>query len=1028
VIEKNRRVSLFASSMITSVALIAAGSVHAQVSPAQAAAAQAATGGNASTVGEVVITGSRIPQPNLTSASPVSVVTNTEIKLEGTTNIETLLNNLPMVSPDFGLTSDNGTVGGANVDLRGLGSKRTLVLIDGKRLQPGDPLIPVPDLDIIPAALVDRIDVLTGGASAVYGSDAVAGVVNFIMRKDFEGVRLDAQYGIYDYNNNSATAAGVLANGLAGDGVPITGAPHGTVFDGSSWDVTALIGANAPDGKGNITAYAEYRHVDPILQSARDYSYCALATTNGAAPFSGASPYNTHLCLGSSNSAYGKFEPTTGPSVGSTFANNPNGTNSFVPYTGALDYNFAPDQYLQSENQRYSAGFFAHYDVNKYITAYSDFMFASNDTQGQLGPSGLFDSTVYNINCNNPLLTAGGTGPGSQAAALCGANAGTSALASTLIGYRFADVSGAALPRDYDYLHQMFKIDVGMKGDLGGGWSYDVYAQYGYTRFNETITGQMSIPNIQNALEVNPNGTCFVGGSCVPLNIFQVGGVTTAMANYLSAPGLEVGYTQEQIVEADIVGDLGHYGIKSPFAKDGFGVAFGADYRGDQLGLTVDALTAAGDISGSGGATPPANGGYTVKELYGELRMPLVQDMPFFRLLEVDGGYRFSSYSTAGNTNTYKITGQWSPVEDVLLRGGFNRAVRAPNVVELFTPQTFNLFSGNDPCAGKVITPGSANYAGCIASGATPAQLASGSIPTCPAGQCQEVVGGNPALKPEESNTYTAGIVLTPHWVRGLSLSVDYFNIDVQNVIETGLGGAAVELSQCVATSNPIYCDEVHRDPILGSIFANGGEVSATNINAGALQTDGVDVEFNYRFKFSDFFHLPDWGGLNINYVGTYTFSLTNTPIAGGGSFNCAGYYGAVCGTPTPLWRSKLRVTWTPPSLPITLSAQWRYLGGVDLDLNSSNPFMGIYGNLPDTVPGEAHIPAYSYFDISGTWRVKDKLVFRWGINNLLQKNPPVLDTENLGVSALPFGNANTYPNVYDSLGRELFVGVTADF
>jgi outer membrane receptor protein involved in Fe transport len=1015
--------------MITGVALTAVSVAHAQVMTPSTTAPPAASSG----VEEVVVTGSRIPTPNLTSASPVAVVTSAEIKLEGTTNVESLLNNLPMVSPSFGLTSDNGTTGAATVDLRNLGPKRTLVLVDGKRLMPGDPLDPVPDLDNIPAAMVDRVDVLTGGASAVYGSDAVAGVVNFIMKKDFSGLRLDAQFGIFDYpNNNPDNVDGTLAQGIGFNGIPITH-PTSALWGGQTWDITAITGINAPDGKGNITAYAEYRHVDPITQGQLDYGNCEIETTSTTKPV-----YNTHYCAGSSNSAYGKITPASSFKGGAgPYANNPNGTNTFVPFTGAYDYNFAPYQYQLSENERYSAGYFAHYDINNHFEFYSDFMFARNETQGQLGPSGLFQN-VFNINCNNPLLTAGGVGPGTQAYDICGANAGTATIAQAAIGYRFADVSGAALPRDYDYVHTGYKIDVGFRGDIVKGWTYDAYAQYGLSDFNEIIRGQLAIPNIQNALEVNPNGTCFVTSTptCVPLNVFNVHGVTTAMANYLSAPGLEVGYTQEQIVEADIVGDLGVYGIKSPFSKDAFGVAFGADYRGEHLGLTTDALTSAGEISGSGGATPPANGGYNVKEVYGELRAPLVQDMPFFQTLEADAGYRYSNYTSAGGTNTYKITGEWAPVADIKFRGGYNRAVRAPNVVELFTPQVTGLYSGNDPCAGKSITPGNPSYAGCLASFAnsafTTAQaqalLASGGIAQCASNQCNQTTGGNPNLKPETSDTYTAGVILQPHWVSGLSLTVDYFNIKVTDVIEAGLGGAAIELAQCVSTANPLYCNLIHRDPTFGSIGLNNGSVYATNVNAGALKTSGFDVDLDYRVRIQDYFHLPDWGTLNFNFVGTYTSEFVNTPIPGQGSYNCIGLYGAVCGDPQPYFRSKLRITWAPSQWPITLSGQWRYIGGVGLDANHlSDPFFKGYITSSNTVldTAEANIPAFSYFDLTATWRLKDKLNFRAGVNNILAKDPPILSS---AYTPLPYGNGNTFPNVYDSLGRMIFVGVTADF
>ncbi|HEY1929146.1 MAG TPA: TonB-dependent receptor [Caulobacteraceae bacterium] len=1041
----NTRVRLLASSMITSAAVLAVTSAYAQVGPQ---AAQAAAGGPA-TVGEVVVTGSRIPSPNLTSASPVTVVNSQEVKLQGTTNVETLLNSLPSVSPDFGLTSDNGTTGEATVDLRNLGSKRTLVLIDGKRLVPGDPINPVPDLDIIPAALIDRVDVLTGGASAVYGSDAVAGVVNFIMKKDFSGLRLDAQYGFFDYpNNNTGGVQSALKNGIFDNGVPLNG-PTSPFLGGRTIDVTAIIGVNAPDGKGNITAYAGYRHVDPILQGNLDYSYCEIGATNGKLPFSSVGPYDTHYCAGSSNSAFGKFTPQSSfapPHPRSGYANNPNGTNTFVPFGGQFDYNFAPYQYQLSQNERYSAGYFAHYDINDHAQIYSDFMFARTETVGQLGPSGLFQDT-YNINCDNPLLTAGGIGPGSQANLICGANAGTPTIAQAAVGYRFANVSGAALPRSYDYVHTEYKIDIGLKGDIAKGWTYDAYAQYGLSEFNQLVTGQLSKTAIQNALLVDPaTGQCTIGAPCVPLNVFNINGVTTAQANYLAAPGIDVGFTREQIVEADIVGDLGTYGIRSPWSKDGVGVAFGADYRGEHLGLTTDALTASGDISGSGGPTPPANGGYDVKELYTEIRVPLAQDLPFAHLLEVDAGYRFSNYTQAGSTNTYKVTGEWAPIEDVRFRGGFNRAVRAPNVVELFTPVHPNLFSGNDPCAGKSILPGNPLYAGCVASFAnsvfTPAQaaalLAGGNIPQCAAGQCNELVGGNPNLKPEIADTWTGGVVLQPHWVRGLTFTVDYFNIKVSNVITSGYGGtsiasgAATELGQCVSTANPFYCNLVQRDPRSGSIAFNNGAVLAPNVNAGQLTTSGFDFDFNYRFHLSDFpwGHLSEsLGTLTFNYVGTYTSDLSNTPLAGGPSFNCVGLYGAVCGLPQPYWRSKARLTWEPQEWPITVSLQWRHIGGVGLDVNHVNdPFFNtvLPPGVIDTVEGQ--LPAFNYFDLSGTWRIKDKITFRAGINNIFAKDPPVISTISPAASTLPFGNGNTYPNIYDSLGRQIFMGVTADF
>jgi outer membrane receptor protein involved in Fe transport len=407
--------------------------------------------------------------------------------------------------------------------------------------------------------------------------------------------------------------------------------------------------------------------------------------------------------------------------------------------------------------------------------------------------------------------------------------------------------------------------------------------------------------------------------------------------------------------------------------------------------------------------------------------------------LEVDAGYRYSDYTTAGATSTYKVSGEWAPIRDVRFRGGYNRAVRAPNVIELYTPLHPNLFSANDPCAGSAITPANGVYAGCLLSltdsgfsaAAAQALLASGQIPQCASGQCNTLVGGNPNLQPEKADTYTAGIVLQPHWVPGLSITVDYFNIKVTNVIESE---PSVFLSQCVTTANPVYCAAVERDPLFGSLTTSPSGVLAPNINEGKLTTSGFDVDVNYRVRIADFIDsMESAGNVTFNFVGTYTSDLSTTPIPGQGSFNCVGLFGATCGTPTPYWRSKFRITWAPSFAPFTLSAQWRFIGGVGLDANHlDDPFF--VGGAPTVnhVPvhdfADARIGAFNYFDLSGTWRVKDKITFRAGVNNIFGTAPPVLSDLSPVVNPLPFGNGNTFPNVYDSLGRQIFVGVTADF
>ena len=561
----------------------ATATVFAFVGPASAQEAQGGTE-------TVIVTGSRIPQTGLVSVSPVSTVTQQEAKFEGTTNVESLLNNLPQVFADQTNTVTNGATGTATVDLRGLGSQRTLVLVDGVRLMPGDPLVPLPDLNQIPAIMVERIEVETGGASAVYGSDALAGVVNFIMRKDFEGVEVDGQWSEFNADNNNSDAMARLAH------LDFAQAPQDT-WDGQSVDGSVIFGANTDNGKGNVTGYVTYKHDQAVFESQRDYSACTYGA-GGIGGFScaGSSNYSRFFSLDTGNDY---FETPTGPNKG-----------NFVPYAGANSqkFNYGALNTLQRPDTRWTGGFFAHYEVNKYFDVYSNFMFMDDDSVGSIAPSGLFlgSGTVsgfaQQINCDNPLMTA------QQRTALCGADGkGTNNIfpgfATLEIGRR--NVEGGL--RATDLHHTSYRIVEGVKGDLGDGWSYDIYGMYGRTNFTSAVEGFWSRAGIQNALDVvDVNGvpTCVSGGDCVPLDIFHgIGGVTPAMEKYLYETSIIQGFTDEHVMSGQLTGDLGSIGFKSPWAKNPVSVAFGAEYRDEGLELIPDGTAESGDLSGSGGKT-----------------------------------------------------------------------------------------------------------------------------------------------------------------------------------------------------------------------------------------------------------------------------------------------------------------------------------------------------------------------------------------------------------------------------------------
>jgi iron complex outermembrane recepter protein len=1011
----------------------------------------------------VVVTGSRIPQVGVYSSSPVTAVTSQEIKYEGTTNVETLLNNLPSAFADFGSYESNGSPGTATVNLRNLGSSRTLVLIDGKRLMPGDPSLPSPDLNQVPAALVDHVEVVTGGASAVYGSDAVAGVVNFVMRKDFEGVEFDGQWTGYQHDNDNSFARGIVAEGLGGvTPGSIPEAPN-SVFDGDTVDLNAVIGVNSPDGKGNITMYGGFRHLNPVTEDTRDFSACGTQTTgNGSFICAGSS---TAARVEDGNIAGGRFQTFNAFDVNGQAVVEPGASNTVDPLTGAIRpftnadrFNFAPLNYLQRPDQRYTFGAMGHYEFNKSIDVYSSLMFMDDHTVAQIAPSGSFFGTLSQVNCDNPLLTA------DEVTTWCTDQAGRlgDPTQTTLnIGRR--DIEGGN--RQDDLRHTAYRMVIGARGDLGGGWAYDIFGQYGDTVYQEEYLNDMSISRIHNSLLVNPDGNCQSADNgtdpnCVPWNIFQPNGVTAAAINYLAVPGMKEGSTQEWVAGASLTGDLGAWGIQSPWAKSPVALAVGTEYRQEELNLRTDLEFSSGDLAGQGGPTLGTNGGYDLTEGYGEIRVPIAQDMPFFQDLTLNGGYRYSSYNTAGAVNSYKYGAEWQPIDDFRLRASFQRAVRAPNVIELFTPQSLGLWAGTDPCAaGSNTQTGGALYTfnQCKNTGVTQLEYGDGSatgdlIPQCVSGQCGELGGGNLKLKPETSDTKEYGIVLTPSFVPGFTATVDYFDIKLEGAI--GVIPEKNTLSGCALQDIQSLCDLIHRSGALGgAIFGTGttaGYVTALNINTGRVSTSGVDVEANYTT------HLEDWGmgangSLSANFLGTWTQTFTNSPFPGfqdnfysaDGStivktrdyYECSGLFGVTCGTPIPKWRHKLRVTWTSP-WDFDLSLDWRHMSSVKFDGNQPDDALG--GPNPGCQQAlgfqgvcdlsDAKISSYDYLDISGDYTIREGINLHAGVQNVFDKDPPLLDSNGFGVSAPPFGNGNTYPQVYDALGRTIFLGVTVKY
>ncbi len=971
------------SNMTAVLAMLLSSGAYAQVLPAPAAGTAIVDGASADDA--IVVTGTRIRRPDLASNSPITSVTDQEIKYQGAVNVENVLNRLPQFTADANENVSNGSDGTANINLRNLGSNRTLILLNGQRLMPQQAI----DLNFVPSALIDRVDVGTGGASAVYGSDAVAGVVNFVLKDHLDGLRIDVQSGLGLHTNDNSAVRNVLTTrGYAN-------AP-GHVADGGKQDLNAAYGKNFANGRGNITVYGGYRHTDPVLQANRDVSACAFNPNSAGTAL---------VCGGSSNTPTGTFVPLGGPNSGKTLTNNANGTQTWVPYTSAYAYNYAPTNYFQRSDERYTGGAFAKFEIAPIAEVYGSFMYMKDHTFSQVAPSALFLGTTFTVPCNNPLMSA------SQQQSLCGAAAGTAATQDTLIGYRL----GSGQSRRDDLRHQDYRYSAGVRGDLGHGFRYDVNYLHSLVRYNETYLNNVDNVKAQRALDVvSVNGvpTCrsVVNGTdpaCVPINVFQANAITTAQGQYLFSESNTASRNVLDVVSANVNGDLGTFGISSPWAKRGVSIALGGEHRRETLDFTADAIA-------QQGGTTNSDGSITVNEGFGEIEIPILQDLPFAHELTLNGGLRYSAYRNSQqstglksqyNVWTYKGEASWAPVKDARFRFSYNRAIRAPNIGELFGSRSIGNVSAQDPCSG---TSPSASVDICRLTGVTQAQY--GNIVECPSDTCSAQYGGNSALKPEKADTYTAGLVLTPRMVRNLTLTVDYYNIKVKDYISSV--DPSLAISQCVAASDPFYCGLFTRDPRSGALFGSNGYIVSTTYNTGSLKTSGIDVTADYTLG------IGALGKLNLNLVGTALISQESEPLKGLGSYDCKGLFGYTCGQPNPKWRHVMRTTWQMPQ-GASVSVSWRHIDQVKLSSLSTNSFLA---GTPSVI--NRKISAYNYIDLAGTVAVGDGLQLRAGVNNLFDKDPPAIASGILS----SFGNGNTYPGVYDVLGRTLFVGATVNF
>lgn len=952
--------------------------------PSQGAATPAAVQGAETTSGEadIVVTGSRISRSDYSSTSPIVTTGQEALKATGAVNIEQSLNQLPQFVPGSGSqgggASAAASAGRATLNLRGLGDKRNLVLLDGRRLPPST-VFNVTDVNVVPQSIVESVETITGGASAVYGSDAISGVVNFRTRRRINGIEIDGQIG--DTFRGDRLAA----------------------------DVSAIGGWTSDDDRFNIIASAGYTKRDELKGSERSFfdlgilsSFIGQGTflpsaTNlpsqaavdaafpgqpaGRVSRTNALGFNANGSLFSQVGAYNYTGPTTG---------------DYVTFGNVVRQPVARQQSIDRPLERYNFFAKADYEISDAITLYAQALYTRTDAQTNVGNS-LTQFIPVNISVNNPFI------PASLRAVLASRPNPT---ANFSINRRFVELP----PRVFDTSFETSQFIIGARGKLGfGDWTYDIYGSRDRNVIHDDIAPGVIGSRVNQLLQAADGGNSLCAGGYNPFGIGNAATISPACAAYITRRISRYEDIGQNTVEGAVQGSL--FALPAGDVK----ASVVGTYRENRYSFVPDAALIAGDVFATN-ATNPTRGATNVKEIAGELFVPILKEKPFFHSLNVSLGGRYSDYNVTGGVWTYKAEGEWSPVRALLVRGGYQRAVRAPNIGELFSSPTGaqvqigNPPASGDPCDVRSVSRNGANAsqlrALCVATG-VPASLVDSYNFTTVAIPVTNT--GNLALTPEKASTKTVGLVVKPDFaspvLRSLSFSVDFYDIAIRDVISTVAGNTA--LSKCYNQdgSNPGYsatntfCQLISRDNTGGIV-----NVSLPYLNLGGLKTRGVDFQLDWAIPLGTLGDLGD-ARFTLNSVVSYLDSYQIKNFATDAFQEFRGTIDATNALPLPRWRYTTTGNLTLGDFDFGL--RWRHLDGmrdVTSVIRPASPAAGV--------------PAYDVFDLTARVRVNDAYQFRMGVTNLFDKAPLV-------VAGTP---GNTLPGTYDVLGRSFYVGVKARF
>lgn len=980
---------------------------------ASTAQAQSAPQDEASSIGDIVVTGSRIARQDYTSTSPIVTVGVEDFQATGSITIDTLINDLPQFVPSVNQTSNNPSNGGqANINLRGLGTQRTLVLMNGRRIIPSNASGTV-DVTIIPTALIKNVEVISGGASAAYGSDALAGVANFILDNSFEGVQIDAQYGVTDRE------------------------------DGATESYSMTLGGDIADGRGNVVLSLGRSVRDPIYNADREFS--RVSGPSGTSPLgsttfdSGNTPTAAFL-----DTYFGGQQlcPTTAnPNArcvptGGTFGFNNDGTlfsysstrnfkspggidyDGFAtPGSGSYTYNTGALNYMQLPLERWSAYASADYELNAGAKAYGSLLMTEYTSGNELAatpaagnivvtPGGVVN-TGFRVPVTNPFISAD---------LRTFLNARPNPTQSFLLNKRFNELGG----RHADDNYTVYQGTAGVRGDLVGlrDWTYDIYAQYGRMQQVTVQRGNVSRSAVQTLLDAADGGASLCEGG---FNPFGESNLSDSCIRYIGRMAQNVTTQEQTVVEASMQGSL----LTLPAGDLRF--AGGLQYREDSFRFVPDASLSrtnpvvnradGGQTGGSeiAGFNPsnPLSGTIKANDFFLEMLVPILSDLPFVKQFDLNLGYRLSDYSTVGWVDSYKADLDWQVTDFLTIRGGIQHSVRAPSVGELYAPLNTSF-----PAIGQVTTPGSGDpcdirssyragpnaaqvRALCLAQGISAAAIDTYQYSNS---QVPGLVGGNPDLVEETSDSFTAGVVLrspfdTP-WLSGLSSSIDYYNIEIKDVIASI--PASSQLQGCfnfkgenaTYSNDNGFCKLFVRDPLTGNV----AQATSTNGNLGGLKTSGVDIQVDWAVTLADV-GLPDWGRISLNVVLGWLESRQLQEVPNGIFTERVGTIDTNFGNTFPEWKSLTSLNWRMGDF--SAGARWRRIDS-----------MTVFGSTNE-------LDATDYFDLNGSWNLTENVSVRATVNNITDEEPRTY---------APGIQANTDPSTYDVLGRRYSIGLTARF